>query len=149
MQTIAFFAGTCLVGVAQLASVAQTGAPSPDQAVAQIPHVIIAGLNQVRDKGPDEACNAWSKGSSWESEGTHAFCVSPLRSFQEEYGSYQGFDVIRLANLSPRIRVVYLALNYDKQPQFVKFVTYKTGDRWILLNLLFNLQEESLEPTPQ
>jgi len=149
MRTIALFVSICLVGVAQLASVAQTTAPSPDQAVAQIPQIIIAGLNQLRDKGPDEACNVWFKGSSWESERGYASWANSLRSFQEQFGAYQGFDVIRVEDLSPKIRVIYLALNYEKEPQFVKFVAYKTGDGWILLSLLFNLHEESLEPNPR
>ncbi len=97
-----------------------------------VPPVVMDGLDALRQFGPDEAAKAWSKGSSWEGNADRSF-ANKLRSMQESLGAYRSFEILSVRPLSATTRIVYLTLNYDKEPRFAKFLVYHTAHSWILL----------------
>ena len=71
--------------------------------------------------------------------------MSQLRYILETCGKFQGFAPVSVQDLTPRLRVIYLALNFEKQPKIVRFVVYKTLDGWILLSRKIDINEELFE----
>jgi hypothetical protein len=61
-------------------------------------------------------------------------------------GAYQDFDVVSVQDLTPRMRILYLALNFEKNSVMVKFVLYRTTDGWILRYHKVGIDEEIFEP---
>jgi len=113
-----------------------------------IPHVVIAGLEAYKDKGPDEAVKAWIKDSPLDGNKDALTQANMLRQVQDFYGLYQSFETISTEDLSRRVRVVYLVMNFDKGPLFAKFVTYHSEDHgWVLTSFNFNTKAELILPS--
>ena len=143
MRNSSLFLCLCLLASMSLSSGAQSVAST--QAGGKVPSIIMSGLTELQNHGPDDAEKAWYKGSRWETAGDDS-AAKQLRWYQEQDGQLQGFDVITVQDITPRTRVVYVALNYERGPEFAKFVVYRTGNGWILLLLHFNISEETFEP---
>jgi hypothetical protein len=149
MKNLALVFILCILIAWPWASLAQMPA-STNHSPVYVPPVILSGLHELANGKPDEAEKAWLKGSQW--EGQQVPEAKDLRAFMQEDGTLQSFDLISGRELSPRINVLYLALNFDKRPRIAKFVLYRTGDGWILLRQELNLDVnllESLAPASQ
>jgi hypothetical protein len=141
MRHPAIFLGLCLIAMASSPLVAQVSAANePDR--AKIPPVILEGLHQLANQKLHEAEKAWFRGSPPEGQPVS----DELRSLLENYGVYQNFDVVSVQDITPRMRVIYLVLNFERPPDIVKFVTYKTTDGWILLYRKIDIDEKLFEP---
>jgi hypothetical protein len=144
MRNTAIVLSLCLFALSPSSSIAQ--APSSHEPeTAQIPPIIFEGLHQLGDQKPEEAEKAWFRGSPFEGQPVS----SELRSILETCGKYQNFDAVSVQDLTPRLRVIYLALNFEKQRKIVKFVVYKTPDGWILLQRKIGVNEEIFETVAQ
>ena len=51
-------------------------------------------------------------------------------------GKFETYDVVGAHDLTPRIRVWYLVLNYDKGPLYARFVLYRSNDTWLVTDTL-------------
>ncbi|MGA2571946.1 MAG: hypothetical protein ABSF23_15635 [Terracidiphilus sp.] len=144
MRNSAIFLCLCLLALAPSASNPQTPAlHEPD--AARIPTFIFEGLHQLGDQKPEDAERAWFRGGPLEGQPVS----SQLRSILDTCGRYQNFDVVSVQDLTPRMRVFYLALNFEKQPRIVKFVVYRTLEGWILLSRKIDVNEEIFETVSQ
>jgi hypothetical protein len=130
----------------QFPSFAQTPDSSKTTAGEGLPSFLLSGLNAYKEKGPDDAVRAWIKGSAIEDSKDALSQANVLRQIQDYYGAYQDFDVVITQNLSPRTRVLYLILNFEKGPLFGKFVAYRTDKNWILAYFNFNTKEQLILP---
>ncbi|HEX4320842.1 MAG TPA: hypothetical protein VHZ52_08070 [Acidobacteriaceae bacterium] len=108
----------------------QTETPS----TVALPPIVLNGLNDYKTSGPEEAVKTWFKGSSMDLENTGASAVTELKRTQEQLGAYLSYDVVTIRTISARTLVVYIALNYEKEPRFAKFVAYRGGHGWILID---------------
>ncbi len=143
MRDSTIFLCLCFFALAPFPTNAQ--APSSREPEAgKIPPIIFEGLHQLGDQKPEDAEKAWFRGSP--SEGRPV--SNELRSILETCGKYQNFDTVSVQDLTPRLRVIYLALNFEKQPKIVKFVVYKTLDGWILLSRKIDIDEQLFENLP-
>ncbi len=147
MGKFAFFFCFCAFALGQLTSAAQTVDPNQKRSVENLPTVIVYGLDAYRDKGPDEAVRAWIKGSPLEGSKDALSQSNNLRQVQDYYGAYRTFEVIGSRDISPRTRVLYLVLDYEKGPLFARFVVYRSDDGWILTSFNFNTKQEAILPT--
>ena len=139
MKNLATFLGFCLLVLGPSVSCAQ--APASNE--GRIPPILIEGLRQLANQIPEEAVKSWFHGSQMEGH------TDPgLRQILERSGKYENFDVVSVQDLTPRLRVLYLALNFEKEPIIVKFVVYKTPDGWILLSYRLGLDEANFETVP-
>ncbi len=142
MRNSAIFLCLCFFALSPSSSSAQ--APSSHEPeTAQIPPIIFEGLHQLGDQKPEEAEKAWFRGSPSDGQPVS----SELRSILETCGKYQSFDAVSVQDLTPRLRVIHLALNFEKQPKIVKFVVYKTLDGWTLLSRKIDIDEQLFEST--
>ena len=144
MRISAIFLCLCLLPFPPLSSRAQAPA-SHEQDFGKIPPIIFEGLHQLGDQKPEDAEKAWFRGSPFEGQSISG----ELRSILETCGKFQNFDLVNVQDLTPRLRVIYLALNFEKQPKIVKFVVYKTLDGWILLSRKIDIDEQFFETVAQ
>ena len=114
-------------------------------AAGRIPPVILEGLHQLANQKPEDAEKAWFRGSPTEGQPPS----DELRSLHDSCGDYRSFDVVSVQDITPRLRVIYLALNFERQPIIVKFVTYLTTDGWILEYRRIGVDEALFESSAQ
>jgi len=127
------------------APVSGQGQRSP---VENVPPVVIDGLDALRQFGPDEAAKAWSKGSRWEGNSDHSL-ANKLRSMQESLGAYRSFEILSARPLSANTRVIYLTLNYEKEPRFAKLLVYHTAHSWIMLSYYLDGNADWFQAEPR
>jgi hypothetical protein len=124
-----------LLTFAAPAAIAAQSPPPASQLLNKIPQNILDGLDALRHEQFDQVESSWKKGAL-----TSIGEISiRLRNDKESLGEYHGFDLIYLQEISPRIRVLYIALNYELGPQFKKFVAYKNSTGWVLMEPILNL----------
>ena len=141
MKNVAMFFCLCLLVPGPSLSCAQT--PASNESFAnRIPSVLFEGLRQLAYQNPEEAMKSWLHGSQWEGQ------PDPnLRQIFERLGKYENFDPVSVQDLTPRLRVLYIALNFERGPCIAKFVVYKTPEGWVLLRYKFGVDEASFETT--
>jgi hypothetical protein len=140
MRAIVLSTCLCLALAAPVSSASQSAlAVSPQ--LNRIPPNILEGLDALRSGQLDEAERDWFKASLVQ----HGGIVDNLRNFREQEGDYHGFDLIALTDISPRIRVVYVSLNYERGPHFLKFVSYRNSNGWVLLLAPVEVTETGVE----
>ena len=110
--------------------------------LAKVPQNILDGLDALHHDHPDDAEAAWRKDSSLLPPGKASVA---LRGFRFNDGEYQGFELIATQDITQRTRVIYLVLNYERQPHFIKFLTYRTDKEWIVLQLDLNVDVTAME----
>ena len=137
----------CFLAFGQLTLQAQTPDSNQKQVSESLQPVILSGLQAYKDKGPEDAVRAWIKDSPLDGNKDALTQANNLRQVQDYYGTYRGYEVIGMRELSAKTRIVYLVLDYDKGPLFAKFVIYHADQGWILTNFLFNTKEEAVLPT--
>jgi hypothetical protein len=133
--------GFLLLAIGQcVPAVAQTHASE------DVPKIVLSGLDAYKADGADAAIKAWIKGSALDGSKDALSQANILRQIQDFYGSYKTFDLIHTRNVSPNIRIIYVAMDYEKGPLFAKFVVYQTQQGWILTAFTFNTKEELILP---
>lgn len=133
-----------LFAVLSVPSFAQT--PEPGQSVERVPPFIYEGLHQLAGQHPEEAEKAWGRGIVTPDQAVYA---TQLRSFMLNAGAYQNSDVISVQNLTPRLRVIYMVLNFERLPNIARFLVYRSTDGWVLIDHKFGVDEQILESVPQ
>jgi len=118
------------------------------QSVARtdIPPVLLSGMEAYKPGNPEQGIKAWMKNSPL--EGTQAATdeATNLRQAQNVYGAFQWFDVISNREVSARVRIIYLTMNYEAGPLFSRFVFYRTDRGWIVTSFDFNLDDTKILP---
>lgn len=143
MRKIALLLCSCILLFAPSLSIAQDGGTT-----AKIPAFIRAGLEAYKNGGPQSAIEAWIKGSPLDGSKEALSQANILNQVQVFYGGYRSFDVISVNDLTPHIRIIYLALNFEKGPMFAKFVIYRADATWMLTSFNFNTKEDAILPAP-
>lgn len=131
-----------------MAASAQTGTNTTKKVGTELPPVVIAGLEAYRSKGPDEAVRTWIKGSPIDGSKDALSQANILRQIQDYYGTYESFEIAGSREITPRVRNIYLVLEFEKGPLFGKFMVYKTEQGWVLTSFLFNTKEAAVFPDP-
>lgn len=144
MRNSALVLCLCLFALWPQSSFAQAGAPhetAHDSAFGKIPPILFEGLHQLADQKPEEAEKTWFRGSPFAEQ----HISGELRALLTNNGKFENFDVVNVQDITPRLRILHLALNFETQPIIVKFVIYRTTDGWILLSRKIGISEEFFE----
>ena len=147
MRKRVFFLCSCALFLAPLVSRAQASSSKGKGASESLPPIIVSGLEAYKNKGPEEAVRTWTKGSAIDGSKDALSQANVLRQVQDYYGAYQAFEVVSTKDLSPKTRVIYLVLDFEKGPLFAKFVVYRSDQSWILAYFNFNTKEELVFPS--
>jgi len=95
---------------------------------------------------PEQAMKAWLKNSPLDGTQMVSDEANVLRQAQNQFGAFQWYDVIFNREISPRIRIIYLAMNYESGPLFSRFVFYHTDRGWIVTSFDFNFDDTKILP---
>ncbi|MGA3055757.1 MAG: hypothetical protein ABSD63_16245 [Candidatus Korobacteraceae bacterium] len=147
MRKRVFFLCCCALFFVPLVSAAQTSGPKEKVASESLPPIVVLGLEAYKSSGPEEAVQAWIKGSAIDGSKDALSQTNLLRQIQDYYGAYRAFEIVSTKDLSPKTRVIYLVLDFEKGPLFAKFVVYRSGQAWILAYFNFNTKEELVFPS--
>ena len=113
----------------------------------KVPPVILNGLKAYTKSGPQAAVKTWIEGSVMEKKKEEALTYSEtFKKVEEFYGSYRGYHLIGVTDITEITKVVTITMDYDKGPVFIKFLTYKTKNGWILVSFDFNTNPDVILP---
>ena len=127
LSVIGLFGILLGASVFNLAASGQAQRPAADS----VPPIILNGLDALRQFGPDEAGKIMAKESS---PVRSADSISnDLRSLQQYLGAFRSYEILSVRPISANTRIVYLTLNYEKEPRFARFDAYLTKNGWVLL----------------
>jgi hypothetical protein len=111
-----------------------------------LPPFIVTGMNAYKSVGPEAAVKAWVEDSALANSKDALDQAGYLHQTQELYGPFQNYALISTRVITPRTRVVYVVMEYEKGPLFAKFVVYRSAQRWLLTSLDLNVREEMILP---
>jgi hypothetical protein len=114
--------------------------------MSEVPAVIVAGLDAYKAKGPGEAIKVWVRNGPLDGDTATLSQADGLQQVQNVYGAYQSFDVMSSRDLSPRVRIVYMVMNYEKGPLFARFVCYRSDREWTVTNFVLNTLDTEVLP---
>lgn len=124
-------AGFLAAGVVLLFSCAAAAAEKPVR--IPVPDIVGAGLERYMAEGAEAAIRAWVAGGPLESDEFVALQSSGLHRIEDFYGKFEGSDLIRIQELTPRLRAVYLTLYFEKGSAFCYLLCYQTtSGAWVV-----------------
>ncbi len=121
-------------------------APITALAENDLPNIVVTGLNDYKTKGPEAAVKAWIKGSAFETSLEALSQANTFKQVETMYGAYTGYQVIKVKGITKTSKIVYLSMDYEKGPLFASFLTFKSGDKWLLASFTFNMKPEVVLP---
>ena len=121
-------------------------APITALAENDLPNILLTGLSEYKVNGPEAAVKAWIKGSAFETSVEALSQANTFRQVETMYGAYTGYQAIKVKVISKTAKMVYLSMDYEKGPLFASFLSYKSGDKWILTSFTFNMKPEVVLP---
>jgi len=114
-------------------------------AVQKAPEVIYKGLELYLTKDESVAVDEWISGGPIPEENARAL-VKVFRDLKVAYGKCTGYYVVGVETVSPTAKVVYVQINYEKGPGYVKFYCYKQAEGWVVTKVDLNSDYESIVP---
>ncbi len=145
MRKWMLFLGCVVLLAGQQTSTAQVTLLGSNR-MAELPPVLLSGMEAYKAKGPEEAVSLWVKNGPLDGDKEALSQVAVLRKIQSLYGAYQSFDVISSQDLTQRVRIVYLVMNYERGPLFAKFVCYRSDREWTVTDFLLNIKDTAVLP---
>ena len=124
-----------------LAAVLSTCAMAAPE-VSKLPLIVRSGLAAYKADGAQAAINAWMIGSPIALSEQFQREVRTLRHFEDQFGAYQDFHLVRIVEISPTTQKIYVQLDYLKGPAFGKFLVYQSQEAWNIVNLGFGADPE-------
>jgi hypothetical protein len=115
---------------------------APD--AGKLPPIVRSGLAAYKADGAQAAINAWMVGSPVALAEHLQREVGTLRHFEEQFGAYQDFHVVRIVAISPTAQMVYVQLDYLNGPAFGKFLVYQTKAAWNIVKLSLDTDPEAV-----
>ncbi len=106
---------------------------SAEVPAGDLPEVVMQGLEGYMRADAETALKAWVAGGPLDSDEFVAAQASGLHRIEEFYGKYKGYEPIRVAAITPRLKAVYLAMYFEKGAAFCYMLCFKSdGGRWIV-----------------
>lgn len=146
MRRLVVFVCTCALALGHGASIAQSSEPDQKRVGESLPPIIGLGLETYKDRGAEEAVQAWTKGSPIDGSTEALNQAATLRQTQSSYGPYKTYEVISSRDLSSRARILYLLLNFEKGPLFARFLVYRSEQGWILTSFSLSTDPAAIIP---
>lgn len=115
---------------------------------ADVPQVLLLGMEAYKPGKPEQGIKVWTKNSPLDGSQAAIDEAANLSQAQSLYGAFQWFDVVSSRDISPRVRVFYVTMNYEAGPLFARFVFYHTDRGWIVTSFDFNLDDTKIFPQP-
>lgn len=119
-----------LLGIALLVIAAPVRAAGADE---DLPPVVLSGFEAYTRDGAEAAMRAWVAGGPLESDEFVSAQAGGLRRIENFYGKYQGYEPIRVQAISPRLKVAYVSMYFEKGPAFCYLLCFLTpSGAWVV-----------------
>jgi len=112
-----------------------------------IPPVAAEGLDFLVKGQADSAVGTWTQ--AWvapEDAAKRQQLVESFRQLPQVVGAPLGYDLIRIVDLTPHLRRVYVLLRCQRQPVYLLIVLYSARDRWIVSSLNWHTDADHVLP---
>lgn len=104
---------------------------------SEIPKPILDGLYAYKFEGAEAAIKAWVANGPMEADSAAlAGGADTFKNVQSRYGAYLGHQVLSSVPLSDTSKYVFVQMNYEKGPLFLRFLCYWTGTAWVVTGRL-------------
>ena len=97
-----------------------------------LPPVIAAGMDMYAIEGAESAVKTWVKGGPLEGDAKVLSSVQAFNEVEKFYGKYEGSHLVSQRNLTPSSKLIYIQMNYEKGPLFVRFLCFLSGGKWVV-----------------
>ena len=126
------------ISVAGSASAAESGARA----------VLDRGMATYKSSGASAGLKALTKNGPLAGEKTLAGVVNNLRTVEDAFGTFEGYDVIREQTITPRVRMIFFVLYYAKSIAYGRFTGYQlSSGEWVANGFTFNTDPSELIPS--
>lgn len=119
---------------------------SSSKSTLVIPSVVVDGMEKYHFNSADEAVKIWLQPTGEQSQETATTYADTLRDTEKVYGKFIDYHLISVKWLSPSTALVYLVLNYERGPLFVRFVVYEYKSTQLVTQIDFGLVPEVVFP---
>lgn len=97
--------------------------------------------------GAAAAVTVWIKGSALEGNAHAVSQATSLRQVEDFYGKAVGSDVLRAIPLSPRSRLIYFTINFQKGALYARMQAYQMPDGgWVSTEFKFHTEAVNILP---
>ena len=121
--------------------------PTQSAAQVQLPPAVERGLHALEAGRPDSAVIEWTK--TWTSPDDNQKrdqLVASFRRLAEIAGAVRGYDIVRVIDLTPHLRRVYILLLCEIQPAYVMLVAYQPAGQWRVTAVNWNTDQDKVLP---
>ena len=112
-----------------------------------VPSPAAEGFDLLTRGQPDSATAVWT--ATWvrpEDEAKKQQLSSSLRHLPEVVGHPLGYDLIRVIDVTPHLRRVYVLLRCQRQPVYFLVLLYEPRDRWMVSTINFQTDPDQVLP---
>ncbi len=114
---------------------------------SNLPPPIVAGLNDLRAGRCSEAFTAWSRDWTGPDDVGKQQQLRASCDVLARLGKLNGYDVLRVMDVGPHVRRVYLVLRYDLQPVYMMLVAYQPTEAWKTITVNWNTIADKVLPS--
>jgi len=121
--------------------------PTHSAAQVELPSPVQRGLNALREGRPDSAVIEWTK--TWTSPDDNqkrAQLAASLQGLAQIAGAVRGYDIVRVIELTPHLRRVYVLLLCEVQPAYLMLVAYQPASQWRVTAVNWNTDADKVLP---
>ncbi len=112
-----------------------------------MPDLIQNGLNAYAQNGLNSALQIWLHHSLLDRATLLRTELAALKHADNAFGLYEDADVMRVAEITPRVTRVYLVLYYERAPLWAWFDLYQTrAGRTVISDLYFSPKVQVILP---
>jgi hypothetical protein len=104
---------------------------------ARFPPPIAAGLQAFKASGPEAAVTTWVRGGPLDGSKDALSQAAHFQKAQVWFGAFTSYDLVKITDVTPSVRVVFVVMNFKSGPLFAKFVAFKADSGWVLTQMDF------------
>lgn len=111
-----------------------------------IPAPIAHGLDSLVAGNGRAAVATW--GRTWTDEDSVqvANLTKSMLQVESMFGRARGYDLVKLHDVGPSLRWVYVVIRFDKQPLYATFLAYRPNREWQVNSVTWNTDAAEVFP---
>lgn len=121
---------------------------TPSQAQSVSARALVEqGASAYVKEGASAAVAIWLKGSALEGNTQATSQANGLRQVEDFYGKPTGFDILKEVTLSPRSKLVFYAINFQKGLLYARMQAYELPTSgWVTTEFKFHTEAVNILP---
>ncbi|MBW1982435.1 MAG: hypothetical protein JRJ12_14565 [Deltaproteobacteria bacterium] len=109
--------------------------------------IVKRGIEAYAKGGAKAAIETWIKGSGLEGSKEALSQANILKQIEDYYGEFEGYEIVKVHQISERVHMVIFIIDYMKGPLFARFQAYRTrSGQWVATEFKFHTEAASILP---